>query len=378
MGWYDAYGGKTANVNNKNRTSDSGLAMKQFGDAFQKIGIAMQKDELDTRKNKLLDNQIVNEQAKTENEAEQWVQKEDDKDYISNSMKHTKQSDFKDAYKVDDTNSPSPEAMTKVNEYFKSQDDLAQTKFNDTATKSATTGKYKTFDAFQDANKDLVAMADGSTMATIKKQFDNTSTQVKNLKTQQTINDLKSKVDKAELKVLQKSKENKGGYTKTTHKDILTQVKTSEGLDNDFNFTDEKGKKLNTKVGQIEYLARVNNWNSVRAIYAYEHQAEFNFTTDGTATPKENQVNPVKKDNTGKTQQTPAGDKKDFVLPTRKVPTFDETTRAGRIAKQRYESKLKFQKDLKDKKDNLKNEEIKESKKTGYWVNDVLVETGLK
>ncbi len=258
MGWYDSYGGNTANVNNNKRTSDSGLAMKQFGDAFQKIGLAMQKDELDTRKNKLLDNQIVNEKAKTENQAEQWVQKQDDKDYVTNSLKHKKQSDFKDAYKVDETNSPSPEAMTKVNEYFKSQDDLAQTKFNDTATKTATTGKYKTFDAFQDANKDLVAMADGTTMATIKKQFDNTSTQVKSLKTQQTINTLKSKVDKAELKTLQASKENKGfKYTENTGTKITNLISKAMGMDApDYSMDDTKKKEFNKVVTEVSTISK--------------------------------------------------------------------------------------------------------------------------
>ena len=79
------------------------------------------------------------------------------------------------------------------------QDKLAQIKFNDVATKKAITGSYKNFKAFQDANADEVAMADGTTMANIKKQFDSTALEVKSLQQQQKLNDLKYEYEKSKI-----------------------------------------------------------------------------------------------------------------------------------------------------------------------------------
>ena len=263
-GWYDSQRGNVSDAF-KNQIAVSGTnGLTEFGNAFTAISKTIQEDELHTQKKKLINSQLNSEnlnqtvmQNDIDTKAEKWVQKQDDNDYVSNALKHKKQSDFSDAYKVDDTNSPGPDAMTKVNKYFKEQDDLAQTKFNDTALKTAT-GSYKTFNAFQDANKDLVAMADGTTIAAIKKQFTDTSTQVKNLKTQKTVNDLKSKVDKAELKLLQNSKENKGfKYTQDTGTKITNLISKAMGMDApDYSMDDTKQKEFNKMVTEVSTLSK--------------------------------------------------------------------------------------------------------------------------
>jgi hypothetical protein len=263
-GWYsDAFSSNMSKVNTKNITSDSGLGIKEFGDAFAKIGKAMQDDELHTKKNALYDSQLKTEQlnqsakqTELENQAEQWVQNEDDKDYIASAYKHKNEKDFKDAFKVDDTNQPSTQAMEKVKTYFKQQDNEAQNKFNDTAIKTA--NKYDSWDKFKTDNSELIENADGSTIQSIKSAFANTTSQVEKLKTQKTINDLKAKLNKQEIKTLQSSKENKGfKYTENTGTKITNLVKSALGMDNELTtFDDAKQKEFNTMVTEISTLSK--------------------------------------------------------------------------------------------------------------------------
>ena len=65
-GWYsDAFSSDMSKADTSNITSNSGNAIKNLGDAFTNIGKVAEDSELNKKKNKLLDNQIQEQEQKT-------------------------------------------------------------------------------------------------------------------------------------------------------------------------------------------------------------------------------------------------------------------------------------------------------------------------
>jgi hypothetical protein len=217
MSWYsDAFVSDLSKVNTKNINTNG---MKAFGDAFSKIGQSLKDDKLNEKKNLLVDSQLKTEQLNQESKQQnidtvnnEFTQKSIDNAYLSNLDDKGKFDDKKGTIGVPE-NQVSLKAKKLASAWGKTQDDVAQKNFNSTAIKTATT--YDSWDKFKQENPTLIENADGSTMQGIKTKFSDNTQQVKNLKTQQTINDLKNSVNISKLKLHKKTGENKPASAST-------------------------------------------------------------------------------------------------------------------------------------------------------------------
>lgn len=265
MGWYDAY--KIDNTSKVNlNVNSNGSAAKTFGDAFKEIGSSLIDSEnrkkqaaANIKKENLLDIQtqtakanLANINSETEQKAEEWVQKQDNQDYLSKAFGATSKEDFEKNYPLDKTNSVTPDVIKKADDYF-------QAKFNDEAINTSINGGYKSYKDFATANPELVKNADGTTMAKISKQFADNDIFVATLKAQQ--NETKHqqallKKDKEILK-LTNSAANKGFvYGENTDTKIANIVAKGMGLDTNSMSSWSKDKQaefmnISTKVALI-------------------------------------------------------------------------------------------------------------------------------
>lgn len=262
-GWYsDAFPSNMARVNTQNIKGSKGNAAVAFGDAFKDIGKLIDQSGTDEKKNKLLDMQIQNEQSKIDQKAEDWVQQQDDKAYLAEAFSRPNMQSFKNNYKVDETNMPSPEAIQQVNQYYKGKeqelqqaDIWAQKQFNNEAVQVSS--KYDDYKAFAKENPDLIENADGTTIQSIKSSLNTDKAQTAALKHQKVINDLNAKIDKAELKALKKDADKSFKYTQETGSKIRLLVKDKLGMDKDsFVMNDDTSAKFDTMVTEISALSK--------------------------------------------------------------------------------------------------------------------------
>ena len=303
MGWYDAFSGDVARVNTSGVTSDTGNGAKAFGDAFSGFGDNLYKRELDKEKSAVLDLQKQNEQNKInsfqsdqEQKAEDWVQKEDNKDYLNEAWGATSREDFKNNYKLDDTNSVDVATLKAADAIFVEREKKAQDNFNNEAINTSVTGGYTDFKDFSTKNPELIKNADGITMSKIEKNFaskDTTSAkllaQVKDVKHQQAL----LKKDKEIVKLIG-SKENKEyKYSEKTDKDIVSIVAKSSGMDApDYSMTDAKKLKFETTIAGASAIAQKYNVMPTMAVYMYNNPDKF---VDGVFSPEAPQVKEEKK-----------------------------------------------------------------------------------
>lgn len=253
-GWYsDAFSSDLSKVDT---TKLAGVNIsKAFGDAMINLGKVIDQKEQNDAKLKLYESELESEKLNQKTKQHSLdtayadtTQKAIDDAYLKNVGEDGKLDD-KDGSVGIPLNQVSIEAKEKA-------DSIAQKKFNDTALKTA--NNYNSWNEFKEANSELIENADGSTVQKIKTAFSSTESQVNKLKTQQKINDLEAKLDKAEIKAMQDSKENKGfKYTEQTGAKITNLVKSALGMDNELTqLTDEKKQEFNAMVTEVSHLSK--------------------------------------------------------------------------------------------------------------------------
>ena len=313
MGWYDAFKGNTARVNMSQVTSNAGSGAKNFGDAFAKIGDTMlaredriKADELAGEKSKLLESQInmsnanlskMNSEAETK--AENWVQNSDNQDYIAQAYKSNSLDELKVNYPLNNTNAIDAKTQQDVINIFDAKDKKAQINFNDEAVKQSVEGGYKDFNAFKDANPDVVKMADGVTMTKIDKYFENKDTSLakltakeKDIKHATAISKLQAKVVKASADKSKKAFK----YTEVTDSKIASQVKTAMGMDApDFSFDDKSKKEYEDTVAGSAGISKKYNLEPSLAIHVFQNPELYDFSVDGKILMKKTVKKPVEK-----------------------------------------------------------------------------------
>jgi len=173
-----------------------------------KTGIA--KGERDRVSPSVLQQVDAKAEAKLQG-AEDWVQKEDNADYLRSAYNSESLKDFKESYEVDETNQVTPETILRAEKFF-----------NDKNSKAS---------EIRGAKKEL---------------------------------EWQEKLNKA------KGKGKSGGYDGSTWDDIEKQVRTSMGLDlkSDFNSWDKKiGEEYNSVMGEVAGIARKYNLNDASLAY---------------------------------------------------------------------------------------------------------------
>ncbi len=257
-GWYsDAFSSDLTKIDTSKATTNTGNAMNSLGDAFSSLGTQIKDDELQTKKLEAYDSQMktdkLNQEKKQFELDDAWkntTQEEIDNAYLSNLDKGGK-FDNKDGTIGVPLEKVSFEAKQKA-------DSMAQKKFNDTAIKTATS--YKDYDSFAKDNISLIESADGTTIQAIKDKLSNNKAQLSALKTQKVINDLNNKVDKAEIKALQKDQDKNFKYSENTGTKIVSLVKTSLGMDSDmFELDENKKEQFNDMVTGIDTISKEYN-----------------------------------------------------------------------------------------------------------------------
>jgi len=270
MGWYDAYKGNSSRVDvNLNKNGD---LVNAFSGAFTDFGKALVEDERyqDSKattelNNKLTNLQISNAQTKADNLGEVAEQKKIDDAYLSSAYSRPNVQSF-DANR-DKSLKPSPEAIKSAESHFDKKtkeledaDKWVQKEFNSDLSKAYATGGYKSFEELKKSNPELIDFADGSTVASIKKAFDDTSTEVSALEQakKNLINQAKLLKKDKEIIKLQKEKTNKGfKYSETAGAKITSLVKSALGMDNELvDFTDAKQQEFNSMVTEISTLSK--------------------------------------------------------------------------------------------------------------------------
>jgi len=293
MGWYDAY--KPTHVNRVNvlpMTSSSGSAAKNFGDAFTKIGDSMLKVDK-ARSNEAL----IGAQTKLQNTKQKVqdfnlaslndtkTQKSIDDAFSSDYTRYRTKDAFETHLKEDNIGGfdlASAPAKKEALDYFKKQDDLAQSKFNDTAIESSVTGGYKDMKTFVEKNPELVKNADGVTMAKIDKYFSSKDTTAAKLQSQKEKADTARKLLAMQAK-LNKDKKTGGGfkYDASVDSKIAAQVKTAMGMDApNFNFDDSVKKEYQDTVSGAAKISKKYNLEPSLAIHVYENPDLYEFTND--------------------------------------------------------------------------------------------------
>lgn len=329
MGWYDAFRGKSSNVNLK--LDKSGNAMSAFGDAFSKFGKVMEEDRIAKEKTKLIDSQLagekleqeINTQKKTDmetksaNDAESLKQTKFDDAYESEALSRPNRASFDANWQSDGTMKPSADAMSAVNKHFKEKevelekaDKWAQSEVNEELKQIYGSGGYKSFEELKKANPDIVDIADGTTVMAIKDAFKKDDVQEATLKAQEK--DTKHQIallkKEKEIIKLQKSNSDKNfKYTENTGVKIRELVKTASGMDNTFgSFDDAQPTAFEKKVTDVATLSKELNLEPILALKAYNLQQEKAETKDnpnykaGTNTLKyflENEKSPKNKEN---------------------------------------------------------------------------------
>ncbi|MCX6075995.1 MAG: hypothetical protein NTW78_03820 [Campylobacterales bacterium] len=267
MGWYDAFKGNTAAINMNSVTSDTGSAAKNFGDAFVSIGKDMRDANTQAKKDELTALQLQNEQFKLDTAKTSDTEAKVDKSFL------------KDAYSLDRTvpkeaqknatdalesfYNPTTTARDKLKDAWKTQDDLAQVKFNDEATKTAVNGSYKNMKEFEAANPALVKNADGLTMAKLDAHYDTKDTQASKLATAQ------SKMENASALLDVKREMNNINAEKN-------QLKTEADKSNKYS------QETDTKIANIVAKGMGLDANSIDS-WSKDKQAEYLTTTTGVA-----------------------------------------------------------------------------------------------
>jgi hypothetical protein len=186
-GWYsDAFSSNMSKVNTKNITSDSGLGIKEFGDAFAKIGKAMQDDELNQKKNKALDMQIQEQEQKATNDRLVAKAKEFDNPEAFGKWKLDEQTKLDEKYNKENaeyqdrtisklwTDKPQKETLGSMNaKGIEDVEKFYKGKFTGELEKEISSGKYKTWDdVIKDKkNIDLIAGADPKRVFELKEKL---------------------------------------------------------------------------------------------------------------------------------------------------------------------------------------------------------------
>ncbi|MFW9626101.1 MAG: hypothetical protein ACMV1K_05110 [Sulfurospirillum sp.] len=286
MGWYDAYKGNVERVNTTmDKSSNAGV---NIGEAFSTFGKALNEEQRyqDAQKANDLNNELKTVQLENAKEdsaksKKDRAQAEVDNTYLAEAYKNTDKKTF-DANR-DESLVPSATAVNLANTHFdkelerlKTADDKAQGKANSSLMRAYAGGGYKDFQALKEANPELVEYADGATVASIKKAYDDNSKAIMELKYAQSNLSHQQELNKKEAELANaKSKENKanGGYDgETTNGKIVTLLKSSLGLDNQLTgFTDEQKKAFDTNVAEISTIAKNYNLSSNLAFTAWQN-----------------------------------------------------------------------------------------------------------
>jgi len=224
MAWYDSFAGHAERIDMSKAGSNGGNFAKAFGDAFAKIGENATDAATRAKKDQLTGLQIQNEQMKIDSATAAAGQKKLDDAYRgdtslldldtsveakqnavdalqtfykpsseartaqANEMKieeNAIQAKNNDEYKRLYMSAPNKEELRDAYalsplgdkgymapaDIAKERDAFYQTKFNDEAIETSTSGGYKNMDAFVKANPELVKNADGVTMSKIETHF---------------------------------------------------------------------------------------------------------------------------------------------------------------------------------------------------------------
>jgi hypothetical protein len=272
--FYDAYKGNVGGVDV--RLNTTGSAGKSFGDAFAAFGRTLRGVEAERAKQERygLETQVLQESlADTQAKREQ---EQIDKALMNAFGEYQTPEAYKAS--VGGLELASPEVREKMDTYY-------QSRFNDEAVRTSVAGGYESFDAFKDANPDLVQNADGKTMTSIEKYFADKDKTMAALKAQEKETKHAKELLAMQAKVTKAQKASGSDafkYTEQTDAKIAAQVKTAMGMDApDFDFTDAKKKEYENSVAGAAKISKMYNLEPSLAIHVYMNPDLYDFTADG-------------------------------------------------------------------------------------------------